>query len=391
MALPTNESTLVSQMIEHPVLKTLCDLIRINSVNPAYPSGQTEDAIQRYIIGFFRAAGIPTETQEVFPGRPNVIAKLTGRDPSRRLILEAHVDTAGIDNMTISPFGAMLRNGRLYGRGACDTKGGLAAMMHALIEVRRSGDQPPCDVWLAATVDEEFSYRGVLRLCDGLSAAGAIVAEPTGLRLVVASKGCLRSRITINGKAAHSSRPHLGANAITRMARLLVALEEEERRLNSTFHPLVGAPTLNVGVIQGGTQVNIVPNECSIEVDWRIIPGESVADVQARYDRLFDSLRRDIPDLKISQQRLLEDWPMETATDAHIVRVASTVLQRMNLDTKPIGVPFGSDASKLARIGIPSIVFGPGSIDQAHTADEFVSIDAVLTATQIYQELIRNF
>jgi len=382
MAFPANE---------HPVLQTLCDLIEINSVNPAYANGRTEDEIQGYLLGFFEAAGIPTEMQKVAPGRPNVIAKLAGRDPSRRLILEAHVDTVGIENMTISPFAPVMRAGRIYGRGACDTKGGLAAMMHALIEVSSSGQRPPSDVWLAATVDEEFSYRGVLRLCENLSATGAIVAEPTGLRLVVASKGCLRSRITINGQAAHSSKPHLGANAITRMARLVVALEEEEQQLTSTLHPLVGSPTLNVGVIQGGTQVNIVPNECSIDVDRRIIPGENLADVQARYDQLFDGLRRDIPGLKISQKRLLADWPMETDIDAQIVRVASAVLQRMNLDTRPIGVPFGSDASKLARIGIPSIVFGPGSIDQAHTADEFVTIDEVITASQIYQEIIRNF
>ncbi|MBO0719956.1 MAG: M20/M25/M40 family metallo-hydrolase, partial [Blastocatellia bacterium] len=131
------------------MLQTLSDLISINSVNPAYANGRTEEAIQHYLIEFFEAAGIPAERQEVFPGRPNVIAKLAGRDKSRRLILEAHVDTVGIDNMTISPFDPVRREGRIYGRGACDTKGGLAAMMHALIEVSRSGDQPPCDVWLA--------------------------------------------------------------------------------------------------------------------------------------------------------------------------------------------------------------------------------------------------
>jgi acetylornithine deacetylase/succinyl-diaminopimelate desuccinylase family protein len=391
MAVSINESMMITPMKDHPVLKTLSELITINSVNPAYTNGQAEETIQRYILGFFEAAGIYTETQEVFPDRRNVIAKLAGRDPSRRLILEAHVDTAGIDDMTIPPFAPVLRDQRLYGRGACDTKGGLAAMMHALIEVRESGYQPSCDVWLAATVDEEFSYRGVLRLCDGLSATGAIVSEPTGLRLVVASKGCLRSRLTVTGQSAHSSKPHLGVNAITRMARLLVALEEEEGRLNGKLHPLVGAPTLNVGVIRGGAQVNIVPNECSIEVDRRIVPGETVIEVQSRYDQLFDGLRLEIPDLKVSQYRLLEDWPMETATNAHIVQVASAALQRMNLDAKPTGVPFGSDASKLSRIGIPSIVFGPGSIDQAHTADEYVPIDEVLTATQIYKEIILNF
>ncbi len=145
------------------VVNTLCDLIRINSVNPAYANGRNEEEIQRYIAGFFTRAGIPFEWQEISPGRANVVAKLRGRNPERRLVLEAHVDTAGVDNMTVPPFEPELRDTRLYGRGACDTKGGLAAMMHALLAVHKSGILPSGDVWLAAAADEEYSYRGVLR------------------------------------------------------------------------------------------------------------------------------------------------------------------------------------------------------------------------------------
>jgi acetylornithine deacetylase len=293
--------------------------------------------------------------------------------------------------MIVPPFEPQLRHGRLYGRGACDTKGGLAAMMHALVAVHESGSLPPGDVWLAATIDEEHSYRGVLRLCEGLSATGAIVAEPTDLRVVVASKGCFRWRVTVNGRAAHSSKPHLGVNAITHMARFILALEQEQQRLSETRHPLVGSPTINVGVIQGGAQVNIVPDECSIEIDRRLIPGEALSEVQQTYDMLPESLRKQYPDLRISQATLLSDWPMETSIDSEIVRVASAVLQCAQLDPKPAGVPFGSDASKLARVGIPSIVLGPGSIDQAHTADEFVLVDEVVKAASIYEQIIRRF
>lgn len=373
------------------LLDTLCDLIRINSINPAYSNGRNEEEIQRYIAGFFTRAGIPIEWQEVSPGRANVVGKLKGRNPGRRLVLEAHVDTAGIDNMTVSPFEPDLRDGRLYGRGACDTKGGLAAMMHAVLAVHRSGTVPPSDVWLAAVVDEEHSYRGVLRLCEGLSATGAIVAEPTDLRVVVASKGCLRWRVTVTGRAAHSSKPHLGVNAITRMARFIVALEEEEQHLKASRHPLVGSPTINVGVIQGGAQVNIVPDECFIEIDRRLIPGETLTDVQHRYELLPETLRTQFPDLHVSQSPLISDWPMETSTDAEIVRIACDVLKNAQLDPEPVGVPFGSDASKLVRIGVPSIVLGPGSIDQAHTADEFVPADEVVKAASLYEEIIRRF
>jgi acetylornithine deacetylase/succinyl-diaminopimelate desuccinylase family protein len=373
------------------VLDTLCDLIRINSVNPAYAQGAVESAVQCYVYHFFERAGIAVERQEVLPGRPNVIAKIPGADPDRRLLFEAHVDTAGIENMTVSPFEPEISGGRLYGRGACDTKGGLAAMMHALANIKRSGTVPACDVWLAATVDEEHSYRGVLRLCEGLRATGAVVAEPTDMRLVVASKGCLRWRIVVKGRAAHSSKPHLGISAITPMARLIVALEEESQELSSAHHPLVGAPTLNVGVIQGGAQVNIVPEECYIEIDRRLIPGEDIHEVENHYALLPQRLEQRCPGLKAAHVPLLADWPMETSVDSHIVSVAAAVLNRNGLRPEAVGVPFGSDASKLTRIGIPAIVLGPGSIDQAHTADEYVLVNAVLAAEKVYEGIIREF
>lgn len=374
-----------------PVLNTLCDLIRINSVNPAYRHGVAEAAIQRFIYNFFERAGIPVETQEVLPGRPNVIAKLQGVNPERRLLFEAHVDTAGIENMTIPPFEPFVSDGRVYGRGACDTKGGLAAMMHALLNVKRSGVLPDCDVWLAAAADEEHAYRGVLKLCEGLTAAGAVVAEPTDLHMVVAHKGCLRWRVVIKGRAAHSSKPHLGVSAITPIAKLILTLDREAQALQAARHPLVGCPTLNVGMVHGGTQVNIVPDECWVEIDRRLIPGEQIENVETHYRLMAEELQNASPDTAVSHVPLLSDWPMEAPATSRIVETAASVLENLGLNAEPVGVPFGSDASKLARVGIPSIVLGPGSIDQAHTAGEFVRVDEVLAAEKIYEQLIRDF
>lgn len=375
----------------YSVIHTLEELIRINSVNPAYSSGRIEAEIQAWIHRFLAGAGIQVEIAEVFPGRPNLLATLPGRDHARRLLLEAHVDTAGVENMTLPPFEPAIREGRVYGRGACDTKGGLASMMHALVELRREGFVPSCDVLLAATMDEEYSFRGIVHLCEHTTANAAIVAEPTELRMVLASKGCLRWRVTVGGRAAHSSKPHLGVNAISRMARLITVIEEEDSSLQTVSHPLVGKPTLNVGMIRGGAQVNIVPDVCQIEIDRRLVPGEDPPNVRRQYEQLSETLRTRFPDLEVSHLQLLEDWPFETSPESHIARTAQAALERAGLSGEPVGVPFGSNASKLAHAGIPSIVLGPGSIDQAHTADEYVPVKQVEQAVIIYKEIIRGF
>ncbi len=373
------------------VIDTLGELVRINSVNPAYEGGPGEGEIAAWVKGFFSQRGIEVWEQEVFPGRPNVIARLPGRDASRRVILEAHTDTVSVRGMTIPPFEPRVEDGKMNGRGACDTKGGLAAMMHAMAALHAEGG-PSCEVWLAAVVDEEYSYRGVVKLCEGLEADAALVAEPTGLRAVIASKGVLRWRIRVEGKAAHSGKPHLGVNAINHMARVVLALEEDHQRLTAHEHPLLGPPTCNVGVIQGGVQVNFVPAECVIEIDRRLLPGETTAAVLAHYEALLEGLMRRHPTLKaVTEPPLLTDEALETPADSPPARLASSVLAEMGLDGTLCGVPFGSDASKLSRQGIPSLVIGPGSIDRAHAAVEYVELDQVKQAVEFYCNFVRRF
>jgi acetylornithine deacetylase len=265
-------------------------------------------------------------------------------------------------------------------------------MMHAMSSLKAEGFVPPCEVWLAAAVDEEYSYRGVVKLCEGLTGHAAIVAEPTEMRLVVASKGVLRWRIRVQGRAAHSSKPHLGVNAITHMARLVLALEEDHQRLAEHKHPLLGPATCNVGVINGGVQVNFVPDTCAIEIDRRLLPGQKVDAVLAHYQRLLDELAVKHPGFVASMEApMLTDEALDTPLNASPALLGSEILRELGLNGEPCGVPFGSDASKLSRQGLPSLVFGPGSIDRAHAAVEYVEIDQVLQAFEFYRAFLRRF
>lgn len=380
-------------MSDSSLLLTLAELVSINSVNSSYDGGPGEAELAAYVRMFFEHRGIETWEQEVFPGRNNVIARLPGRNPGRRIVLEAHMDTVSVKGMSISPFEPRVADGRMYGRGSCDTKAGLATMMHALASLKAEGTTPPCEVWLAAVVDEEYSYRGVVKLCEGISAAASIVAEPTELRAVIATKGVLRWRIVVRGKAAHSSKPHLGVNAIHHMSRVVLALEEMHARLaEDAPHALLGTATGNVGVISGGTQVNFVPDQCAIEIDRRLLPGERVEEVLVRYETLLGELRQRHPGLDVFMEApMLTDEALETLESEGVVQVASSVLSDLGLNASPCGVSFSCDASKLARAGVPTIVFGPGSIDRAHAAVEYVELDQVQLALEFHKRFLKSF
>lgn len=373
-------------------VELLDQLVRINSVNAFYPGGPGEAQCADRIEQFWLSCGIECWRQNVLPGRDNVIARIPGRDASKRIILEAHMDTVSVEGMTIDPFDPKVTDGRMYGRGSCDTKAGLAAMMCAVARASRDATPPPAEVWMASVVDEEFSCRGVLRLCEGLTASAAVVAEPTEMRLVIASKGVLRWRILSYGCSAHSSKIHLGFNAIHPMARLLIAIEEEHAQLGRLSHPLLGPSTANVGMISGGVQVNFVPDQCSIEIDRRLLPFESVEDVLASYQRVIDRVASAIPGAKFEMEKpMLIDRGLDTSPEARIVQAAGRVLRQLGGNPEPSGVAFGSDASKLMLAGVDSILFGPGSIDQAHGAVEYVELEQVQRAEQFYYALIREF
>lgn len=375
-----------------PVIDILGQLVRISSVNPEW-GGPGERDVVNWLATYLERTGIEFTRHEVLPGRENVIARLPGRDSGRALVLEAHMDTVSVADMTGDPFGARIESGRMWGRGTCDTKAGLAAMLQAMASLKEDGLQPPVDVILAAVVDEEHAYRGVTAFIESLGdetlPEAAVVAEPTGLRVVRANKGVLRWRILAHGRSAHSSTPALGASAISAMADVIKAIDGDQ---NPLMHPLVGSPTCSIGVISGGRQVNFVPDKCVITLDRRLLPGEAATDVLRHYDKLLDPVRQAHPRCRIeSEPAFLSDEAMETPADAAVVTTASRVLAAMGLPADPVGVPFGCDCTKLSRAGIPAVIFGPGSIDQAHTADEHVELEQVERAFDFYRRFLLEF
>jgi acetylornithine deacetylase/succinyl-diaminopimelate desuccinylase family protein len=370
------------------LLKLLCDLISIPSVSPT--EGPLDDRhgearMVAYLADRLTPQGIDIEIQEVFPGRENLIAHLSGRSgPS--LVFEAHTDTVEVHNMTHEPFVPVVREGQVWGRGACDCKASLAAMLIAFEEAARRGT-PPGDLTLAATCDEEYRFAGVRHLLDhGFRAEAAVVGEPTNLELVVVHKGALRLRLLTHGVACHSSEPSKGDNAIYHMARVVSALEAYGKILATRPpHPLVQGPTLSVGLITGGQAPNIVPDRCEVTVDRRLVPGESVTSAQ---EELLGYLAERLVGVPWESQLILADPPMELATDSPFVERCGRAVDRVLGSHVVTGVQYGTDASKFAEAGMAAVVIGPGDIAQAHTATEWVAVEQVEQARRIYEEII---
>jgi acetylornithine deacetylase ArgE len=372
------------------LVKLLADLISIESVNPSLRGGQRgESALAEYVADYLARLGLAVEYQPVLTGRVNVLGRLPGNRRSS-LILEAHMDTVTLEPMT-GALNPKIREGRLYGRGACDTKGSLAAMLYALKLLKDHAAGDHASVLLAATVDEEVAFRGVLALVESKPRANAaVVGEPTSLVPVIAHKGVVRWRIRTHGRAAHTSRPHDGNNAIYQMVEVIRALREEiESRLAEQAHPFAGAPSMCVSVIHGGLQINIVPPECVIEIDRRTVPGETHEQVLTAVDQVLDEIRRREPTFVIEREApMLADWPLYTEPDSAIAQAAVNACRSICGSAELGAAPYGTDASKLSVLGhIPSLVLGPGDIAQAHTDDEWVSIAEVVQAAEIYAQI----
>jgi acetylornithine deacetylase len=380
-------------MNDDALVRLLADLVAIDSVNPAYPGGVGEAALAAAVEDVGRRLGLDTERQPVLLDRDNVLLSLTVPNARGTLLFEAHMDTVSHDAMGERALRPAMRDGRLYGRGACDTKGSLAAMLAAMARLVERRADLAVNVLLLAAVDEEYQYRGIAHfVAAGLPVTAAIVGEPTALHPVIAHKGCVRWRIVTHGRAAHSSRPAEGHNAIVQMAVVIQALEALAPALAARRHPLVGAPTLSIGRIWGGTGVNIVPDRCTIEIDRRTIPGEDPASALAEIDACLATLQAADPRLRLEREEpFVVDWALDTPPDAAIVAAMIDAARALGTPATPIGAAYGTDASKLwALAGVPSVVLGPGSIAQAHTADEYVSLDDLTAAAALYTQAALN-
>lgn len=372
--------------------RLLRDLVALPSVNPmgrALPDDITlEHRVTASLEQFFRSIGLPYERQPVAPGRENIVARYESPGARRTILFEAHQDTVPIDNMAIPPFGAAIDGNRLYGRGACDIKGGMAAMLAALARLARAKPSGSANVIMACTVDEEHTFLGVQELVKrGLKADMAVVAEPTGLDIVHAHKGVARWVLTVPGRACHSSSPEQGISAIYRMGRILAAIERYGDHLRQTkLDPLLGPATVSVGRIDGGTSVNTVPEQCRIEIDRRLIGGEDAFGATEEL-RAYLATQAGI-DFPYDCPAPWMSMPALTPTGAdEIIALLGRAIDPIRGNHRVHPVPYGTDASTIARAGIPAVVFGPGDIAKAHTADEWVPLDEVEQASEILYRL----
>ncbi|MEO8426453.1 MAG: M20/M25/M40 family metallo-hydrolase [Verrucomicrobiota bacterium] len=369
--------------------KLLRELIALPSVNPAFLPGHDAYTGEKRMADFLSAtavsAGLDVELHEVFPQRANVIVRCTPAGAVRqRILLAPHLDTVGGDLIPGELFKPRTRNGRLHGRGACDTKGSVAAMLSALIRLAHSPRRPQqTEIIFAGLVDEEHGQTGSRALVRARFKADlAIVGEPTRLEVVSAHKGNLWLQLETRGKSAHGARPELGRNAVHAMARIVDLLETKyAAALRRRRHPLLGRPTVSVGAIVGGNQANIVPAYCAIKVDRRTLPGESEASVRSEIE---DLLAKHALIASMADTKEAACWPMQTNPRLPLVQQFLHSAGRK----KTVGVDYFCDASVLSRGGIPSIVFGPGDIAQAHTADEWISLRSLERGTDLLTQFL---
>lgn len=383
----------------------LSELIAIPSVNPMGRelSGPIyfEKRLSDWLVRFFESIGAPFERIEVTEGRANVVARYDSPGATRTLLFDAHQDTVPIDNMTIEPFTPQVVSGRITGRGASDVKGGLAAMLHAFARLVKEKPAGAANVVLSCTCDEEFTTLGIRDLVtcwqDGSGKSrllttkpdGAIVAEPTDLDVVVAHRGVTRFRVHTIGRACHSSDPTQGRNAIYTMARAVRYLEDYASWLPKSvpIHALCGRPTLSVGRIYGGQSVNIVPDSCTIEIDRRLVPGE---DPLVAWNTIREQLTERFGPHIVTDEAWISSPALSNQDNAWLADPLLKCIEGVAGKHRSLGVAYCTHASTISTAGVPAVVFGPGSIAQAHTEDEYIEIQQLDQAAEIYYQFAKQ-
>ncbi len=376
--------------------KELIDLTtRLVQIPTENPPGN-EKAAAQFLKPLLSKMGFKTKTVLSPKGRWNIVAERRWGKGGRTLIFNGHLDVVPAGNPSqwkYPPFRGTLSKGRIYGRGASDMKSGIASFIHALSTIERSKMRLHQGAVVLHLVSDEESHgrqgMGFLTQKERIRGDAALVGEPTDLQPVITQKGALWLRISTLGKSAHGSRPHLGVNAVEKMMKLM-------ERLNSipleTEHPMLGKPTLNVGTIQGGTKINIVPDRCEIEVDRRMLPGEKKGEVIEKMKETLDSLRSRDPFFQYRMEEIDFAEPSEVNPEEEIVKIAVDAIQDV-MGKKPSLRAFSGFTDSRFYINqchIPTLIFGPGEVDQSHTTDESVEVEALVKAARIYGLILAN-
>jgi len=377
------------------VTRLLSDLVAIPSVNPMGRGlsgpGIGEGGMSDYLEGWFRDLGVAVERRAAAAGRDNVIARYEAPRRGRTILFDAHQDTVPTDGMTIDPFRPEVRDGRLHGRGSCDVKGGMAAMLVAFARLVRERPGDSASVVMACTVDEEFTHVGSSLLARDVRGFDlGIVAEPTKLDIVDAHKGAVRWKVRTRGVACHSSTPELGDNAIYRMAGVVSALAEYARSLaDAPSSPRLGRQTLSVGRIEGGTSVNVVPDRAEIEIDRRLNGMEPPVGPEAEVEAFLRGRLGDLDGVEFLPPFVRMPALLPIRDDPRLAPLKAAIARVGGREPEVLGVPYGTDAGPLAEAGLPCFVFGPGDIAQAHTKDEWIDLDQLRLGSEMYFEIAR--
>ncbi|MDZ7268460.1 MAG: ArgE/DapE family deacylase [candidate division KSB1 bacterium] len=366
------------------LIQTLQDLIGINSINPdLVPGGAGEAEIAGYVEQACRALGLHTTMLAAHPHRPSVVARLPGTGTGKSLLLNAHLDTVGIAGMS-APFSAVFRAGRVYGRGAYDMKGSLAACLTAMKALVEANVVPAGEVMLTAVADEEYASRGTAEVLQQFRADGAIVTEPTELQLCLAHKGFVWLEVETIGRAAHGSRFQDGIDANMNMGRFLAELGMLEAELRQQRgHPLTGPPSLHAARLQGGTAWSTYAANCRLQIERRTIPGETTTRVMTEIEAILARLSQQHASFQARLGAVLSRDPFEVSPRSELVVILTEAATRvMGKPPAMIGMPFWMDSALLAAAGIETVVIGPTGAG-AHAEVEWVELQSLMDLAQI--------
>jgi len=368
----------------------LSDLVRINSINPdLIPGAPGEAEIAHFIARWLEQKDLEVQLIESVSGRPSVVGITRGTGGGKTLLLNGHMDTVGVTGMP-NPHEPHIKDGRLFGRGSYDMKGGLAACMIAVAAARKQRLRG--DVIFTAVIDEEYASLGTMDLAKRFHADGAIVAEFTELQLILAHRGFVWLEVETIGRAAHGSRPDLGLDSIVKMGRVLTEMEKLDQNLRSNpTHPLLGSGSLHASLITGGQELSSYPERCLLSVERRTLPGETPESVEAELLGIVQEIQRSDPSFHAVVRRGIDRSPMETPEDAEIVEaIQASAVRALNHPPQIAGVQFWTDAAVLSAAGIPSVLFGPSGIG-AHAVEEWVDLSSVKACSEIYLATAMDF
>jgi acetylornithine deacetylase len=374
--------------------RLLGQLVKIDSVNPFEGKSAGEAEIAEFIRKELDSYGLDARLQKVRGRRSNAIGVMKGTGKGKSLMLNGHIDTVGVEAMIVDPFGASIDSqGRLHGRGASDMKGSLASMMAAIKTIVDSGTALAGDLIFTGVIDEEYLSIGTSAVIREYRADAAIVGEPTCLDVGLAHRGYVWAEVETKGKASHGSVPEKGLDAIVEMGRLLSELPTLQESYKEILHPLLGSPKIHASTIEGGTEWAVVPESCRLHVERRTLPGESGDVLIEELQEIVAKLSRNHPTFQATVKKFFEQEPMEVPRSERVVRsVTSAFKDVTGTRARFVGVPYWADAALLANgAKIPTCLFGPGDINLAHSADEYISVDEVELGARIFTRAIEDF